>query len=120
MTGKNVTGFWYVTVWQPGKYTIRLRRWPEESDQMIRAELEPGTPVPGVQAYRARKGVGIKAVRATIDIAGVQAQADVLKEAKEVTFHVTLPEGKSRLSARFIDEQGIEFGAYYAYISRDE
>ena len=117
-SGKNVTGFWYVTVWEAGEYDIALRRWPRESGKAIRAELPPGADVPGVKPYRARAGVGISAVEATISIADVVAGKSVPSGADEVVFRVKLPKGKSRLAARFIDQAGKEFGAYYAYVSR--
>ena len=119
-SGENVTGFWYVTVWKEGTYEIALRRWPRESGKAIRAQLPPGADVPGVKPYRARVGVGISAVTATVKIADIMERQDVPPDAQEVVFRVKLPKGKSRLAARFIDEAGKEFGAYYAYVSRIE
>ncbi len=49
MTGEEVTGFWNVKVVTPGKYEIRLRRWPEESGAAINSGMKPGEPVPGAQ-----------------------------------------------------------------------
>ena len=118
--GRNVTGFWHVKVWKAGEYAIRLRRWPQESDQAIRAELAPGDDVPGTKAYRTQRGVAINAVRATISIADVQLEKPVLANDKEVVFRVTLPAGRGRFSARFLDDAGKEFGAYYAYVERIE
>lgn len=114
--GPNVTGFWYVTVYKEGAYEIALRRWPAESGAKIRAALEPGADVPGVKPYRARVGVPISAVKATISIAGVEREMEVPQDAEQVVFRVRLPQGKSKLNARFFDQSGKEFGAYYAYV----
>ncbi|HIM29098.1 MAG TPA: N-acetylgalactosamine-4-sulfatase [Planctomycetes bacterium] len=118
--GGSVTGFWHVKVWKAGQYTIRLRRWPEESGKKIRAALPAGADVPGTKAYRTQVGVSIDAVRSTISIADVQVEQPVSADDEEVVFRVTLPAGRSKLTARFFDAKGKEFGAYYAYVERIE
>jgi arylsulfatase B len=117
-TGPGMNGFWNVNVVKSGKYEIRLRRWPEESDSAINAELPAGADVPGAKPFRARLGKSIQPVRATLSIGDVQAERSVDANAKEVTFELKLKAGRARMSARFFTKAGAEFGAYYAYVKR--
>jgi len=60
----------------------------------------------------------IKPVRAILTIGDVSVSTDVLPEAKEVIFNVTLKSGKTRMAAFFKTENGVEYGAYFAYVKR--
>ena len=57
-------------------------------------------------------------MRATIDIAGQEAEAKIPAGAKEVVFNLKLKAGKTKLNARFFEEDGKEFGAYFVYVTR--
>jgi len=118
MTGKQNTGYWNVNVVEAGEYTIRLRRWPENIDKPINAPLPPGADVPGVKAYRVRQGKAINASKATIKIGDVEQSANVEKDAREVTFQVTLPKGKSQLTTLFESADGKQWGAYFVYVKK--
>ena len=118
MNGKQNTGYWNVNIVAAGEYEIRLRRWPQESDAAIDDALPPGEPVPGDRAFRTTPGKQIRPTRASIEIAGVSAQADVARGAKEVVFQLKLPAGKTRMEALFTTDDGAEFGAYYAYVTK--
>lgn len=116
--GKSATGFWNVYVHESGRYEVRLRRWPETSDLPINASLPPGDAVPGAKAYRTTPGKGISPSRATLKIGDVDVAANVADGDREVVFNVDLKKGKTRMAALFITEEGEEFGAYYAYVTR--
>ncbi|QDT10374.1 arylsulfatase [Planctomycetes bacterium K23_9] len=118
MNGDSNTGFWNVNVFESGKYKIRLRRWPEEADLAINAELAPGADVPGVAAYRTTKGKAIQPIRAQLEIGNVIAAKNFDASDKEVVFTVDLEKGKTRMSAIFTTAEGEAFGAYYAYVSK--
>ncbi len=118
MTGEENTGFWNVNVVESGKYEVRLRRWPEESDLAIDASLEPGEPVPGVKAYRTTPGKSFEPIHASIRIGDVSAKATVVKHSKEVTFELELDAGKTTMTALFETADGAEYGAYYAYVTK--
>ena len=116
--GKRNTGFWNVNVVEDGNYEIRLRRWPQEIDAPINKQLPPGDDVPGVRPYRAVVGKPIQAAKATIEVSGQKLATEVKPGAKEAVFNMTLKAGESRLNARFIDSDGVEFGAYYVYVRK--
>ena len=118
MGGEGNTGFWNVQVVADGNYEIRLRRWPVEVDRAIRSDLAPGDAVPGERAFRTEPGKAFQAARAKIQIGGVEYQADVPADAKEVVFRLPLTAGTTTLSGRFYDAAGDWIGAYYAYVER--
>ena len=120
VTGKRNTGFWNVNVHEAGRYEIRLRRWPEEADLPINASLPPGADVPGAKAYRTAPGAAINPNQATLSIGAVEAEKEVKSGDKEVVFEVTLPAGKTRMSALFKAADGQQHGAYYAYVTKKD
>jgi arylsulfatase A-like enzyme len=118
LNGDRNTGFWNVKVVKAGDYEVRLRRWPEEANVAIDADLPAGADVPGVRAYRTTPGKAIPATKATLQIGDIVKTADVHSGAPEVVFKITLPEGRSRMSASFTTATGESFGAYYAYVHK--
>ncbi|APZ96079.1 arylsulfatase [Fuerstiella marisgermanici] len=118
MNGDRNTGFWNVLVHEAGDYEIRLRRWPETADKPLNASLPPGADVPGVKAYRTQPGKAIQPVKASIKVGKVSAKADIQPGDREVVFNLTLPQGKTRMTALFTTADGEEFGPYYAYVQK--
>lgn len=110
------TGFWNVKVHKAGRYKVRLRRWPEESGFAIDKGIPAGKPVPGAKAYRNQPGVAIKPVKATLQIGEQKATKLVSPGDVETTIELDLPAGRSQMAARFVAEDGTEYGAYYAYV----
>lgn len=117
---KSETGFWNVKVHQAGRYRVRLRRWPEESGFAIDQAIPAGRPVPGAKAYRNQPGEAIKPVKATLQIGELKAAKLVSPGDVETTIELDLPAGRSQMAARFIAEDGTEYGVYYAYVERLE
>jgi arylsulfatase B len=120
LTGEGNTGYWNVLVHQPGRYEIRLRRWPEEADAAIDAALPAGADVPGVKAYRTTPGKGITPNRAVLTIGEQTLEKGIEAGDKEVVFKLNLPAGKTRMQALFESSDGSVHGAYYAYVERKE
>ena len=118
MNGDSNTGFWNVYVAKDGDYTVRLRRWPEEIDRPIQAALPPGKPVPGARAFRTTPGKSIQPVKATVEIGDVSASKLLSAGDTEVVFELELKAGKTRMTALFHTEDGEQYGAYFAYVSR--
>ncbi len=118
LNGPANTGYWNVKVAAAGPYTIELRRWPREVDQPIDASLPAGQPVPGAKAFRETPGKSIHPVKAKVTIGDLTREMDIPPDAKQVTFEMDLPAGPQQLSARFIDDEGTEHGAYFVYVER--
>ena len=87
-----VTGPWMVDVKKAGRYRLILRQFP----------VEAGKPV--------------KAVRAKVQIAGQEAEADVEAGTKGVVFDLDLPAGKTELRTWLFDEKGKAGGAYFTEV----
>lgn len=120
MTGKANTGFWNVNVVEDGTYEIEIRRWPKESKKTLDAALPPGADVPGVSPYRARPGKPLKIVKAEIEIGDQKAESEPVKAGTHsVIFALPLKAGRTRLSARFVADDGTVYGAYYAYVRKN-
>ena len=118
LSGEENTGFWNVKVVEDGLYEIALRRWPQEADLAIDAELPPGAPVAGERPFRVTRGKAFKAVEVKIQFAGQQLESPVAPGAKEVLFKLHLKAGLTTLSGRFFDTQGDWIGTYYAYVKK--
>lgn len=115
------TGFWNLDVVEGGDYEIVLRRWPDEDEvakKSITDSVAPGEPVPGTKAFRTTPGRAIAASKATIEIAGETMEATVPEGASSVKFDLTLPKGKTELTARFLGDGGEVTGAFYAYVKK--
>jgi len=111
-------GHWAVKVIRDGTYEVRLRRWPEEADEPIHAQLPPGSNVPGAsKAMRARPGVALPIASATLRIDGKDLESKpVPEDADEVTFMTKLKSGSRKLSPLFVTDDGNELGAYYVIV----
>ena len=92
--------------------------WPAEADTAITASLEAGEDVPGELAYCATPGKALPIVNATLKIGGQEEEKPVPPGAKDVVFNLELGAGATRLTARFISEDGEMYGGYYATIKR--
>lgn len=112
-------GHWAVKVVEAGRYRIAVRRWPFEADVPITAGLPAGENVPGATvAFRARPGVAIPAVTATLRIDGKEVATKPVAEGDlEVVFEADLAATSLTLAPFFTDAKGNEVGAYYAVVS---
>ena len=84
-----VTGPWIVNVKKAGSYRVTLRQFPEVAQKPL------------------------KAVRARLEVAGLEEEAAVTEGEGEVTFRVELPAGKTELTTWLYNEAGKAGGAYF-------
>ncbi|MDG1173325.1 MAG: arylsulfatase [Opitutales bacterium] len=110
-------GHWAIKVVQAGTYEVEVRRWPVESGKKINEVLPAGENVPGAdKAFRSHPGLGIEASAATLRVNGEDLETlPVDSSTESVTFKVSLPAGKHKLSPFFTIRQG-ELGCYYAIV----
>lgn len=118
--GAKHTGHWAVKVVTPGRYEIRVSRWPAEAAHPITAALPPGAAVPGAErAYRDNPGAALPFVAAVLRIDDREvATAPVRADDRSVAFATTLTAGSHRLAPVFNAADGTEVGAYYAVVTR--
>ena len=109
-------GWWQLDVMRAGLYEFSLSRWPVEADTPIRDSVPPIKDVPFVKNSPAGEPLPICEARIQID--GI-AQCKAVKAGdKAIVFEVPLAIGATRLQTWFIDEQGVERGAYYVQVRR--
>lgn len=112
------TGFWALNVEKAGKYRVALRRWPEQLNRAIDADVAPGKPVPGLEAYRETPGVGIAAKTAILKMGDIDLKKPVKKGAEEVVFEVNLPVGDVDMYGYFDTGNNKLIGSYYAVVKK--
>ena len=118
MKGPRNTGFWNVKITEPGRYVVRLRRWPIEVDRPITSRLAAGAPVPGARAFRETPGKPVPATMAKLRIGNLEKTAPIPAGAKEVEFELELKPETTTMAAEFHTDSGDVFGAYFAYVEK--
>ena len=88
------TGPWMVNVRTPGRYRLTLRQLPKEADAVV------------------------KAVRAKVEIAGLERTMDVEAGSKAVVIELDLPAGPTELVTYLYDDKGRAGGAYFTEVER--
>ena len=87
-------GYWEVEVTQPGKYRVKLRRWPPEAEGPLEAK------------------------HARVKIGDPSKEQDVSAGATSASFEMDLPAGPARLQTWLTKPDGSERGAYYVEVTR--
>ncbi|MFP6676103.1 MAG: arylsulfatase [Pirellulaceae bacterium] len=87
-----VTGPWMVDVKKPGRFRITLRQLPKEANAVVQA------------------------VRARIEVAGLEQETAVPPDSRSVVFEIDLPAGKTKLLTYLYDKKGTVGGAYFAEV----
>lgn len=113
---KGGNGPWEIKMATAGWYRISLRRYPVESGLAIDATAPVQPAEPGVDPYPLGKSISVR--KAKIKIGGIEKEMAVEAGSKSVNFEVELPAGDTDLHTLFTDDQGKEYGAFYAYINR--
>ncbi len=123
LLAKRSTGRWAVDVEQPGDYRVSFRRWPEELDLPLDAEVarEEAARIPYVDTPAS---VRIQPTHARLEIFDHVETMPVKPGAKEVTFRLQITQtGMTHLEAWFVNaetDDPHEQGAYYVYVERIE
>tara|TARA_B110000305_G_scaffold235578_1_gene295434 strand:- start:6470 stop:8236 length:1767 start_codon:yes stop_codon:yes gene_type:complete len=118
--GEKIAGYWSVVVEEAGTYDVELRRWPKELAMPINAELKPGAPVIGLEAYRSPVGRSIGAVSAILYVGDFYEQKQVSATDEGIHFQLELKQGPTKFRATFKTgpNHNDVIGAYYAVVKR--
>ncbi|MEO0795607.1 MAG: arylsulfatase [Verrucomicrobiota bacterium] len=116
--GEVHNGFLLVEVERAGLFEFRLRRWPKEIDQPIRAGIPGRTGVPFVSDFE--PGIRLDIRTARLSVENVQnreivfvAESEVEDDSAFISFIVELGTGLYRVLSNFVDSQNVDRGAYY-------
>lgn len=109
------SGTWHVDVARAGRYSLTLRRWPEESNLGIAAAAPVMQGVDGSFP----EGKALPVASAWLRAGRTEETQTVLPDATAQTFEMVLEEGATTIQSWWYDEQGNELaGAYYLTAER--
>ena len=120
LAAQKSTGKWAVDVDRPGNYRFSLRRWPEELDLPIDAELsdEAAASIAPFQGGQQRVRT-MSPVKARLTLFDETEIRDIDPGLKEVAFDLKVDRsGPTELEAWFTDAAGEDCGAYYVTVQR--
>ena len=87
-----INGFWAVNVVQPGSYSVRLSRFPDDAPQAMRA------------------------TKAVLKVGEQEHKKKLKGDETSVTFMLDLPRGPATLQSWLTDKAGVVRGAYFVHI----
>ncbi|MBJ2175942.1 arylsulfatase [Aureibaculum sp. A20] len=116
--GQINNGFWRVKVAEDGTYTLKLRRWPEESQLALGAKAPVRPALEGTSVTASKKGKALVIKKARISIQDNELSKEVDLNAEYVEFEVKLKKGETKLKTWFTLDSAEELGAYYATIEK--
>ncbi|MEQ8580455.1 MAG: arylsulfatase [Marinoscillum sp.] len=111
-------GYWLVNVQESGKYSVKLRRWPEETQLALNEKAAVRTPLPGTSVTESVESTALTISQARLQIQDVDVIQVVEPSAGFVEFEIDLKAGESKLQTWFTLDSGETLGAYYVHIER--
>ena len=120
-TLKGITnGYWSLDIMHSGSYEIELRRYPKESGYALNDSIS------GIKKSKLNglhndipPGINMSIEKAWIQFGtSEKIEKNILNNQDKIVFKVNLKQGKTKFWSGFIDHKGVEFGAFYAYITR--
>lgn len=119
-TGYRDNGYWAIHVDQPGTYSVKLRRWPEETQLALNAEapIRPAKEGTSVSASKPGKSLPITKARLKVQHFNSEIKVDPTQEYAE--FKVDLTEGEAELQTWFTLDNNETLGAYFVSLEKIE
>ena len=109
------SGTWHVEVAKEGRYSLTLRRWPQES------ELGISAPAPVMQGLDGSwpEGKALPVASAWLQAGDIEQQQPVAPDATQVTFETELETGATTFKSWWYNTEGDTLaGAYYLTVER--
>ena len=109
------SGTWHVEVAKEGRYSLTLRRWPQESEVGISA------PAPVMQGLDGSwpEGKALPVASAWLQAGDIEQQQPVAPDATQVTFETELETGATTFKSWWYNTEGDTLaGAYYLAVER--
>ena len=102
-----------------GSYSIKLRRWPEETGLALNAPAPVRPAIPGTSVNESRPGKALNIRTAKVQIQDVTLSGPVNPEEPYVEFKVELAEGIAQLQTWFTLDSGETLGAYFVTVEKN-
>ena len=110
--GLECNGFWVIDVAEAGEYAFELRRWPRQEDRAITEGIAGEIK----DWYTGGNALDLRTASIQVD---EQAQwAPIDPDAKSMTFLLPLEAGEQCVQTWLTSDEGLEIGAYYAYVRK--
>lgn len=111
-------GYWLVKVAKSGKYRLKLRRWPEETNLALNASAPIRPAKVGTSVSATKKGKALPINQARIIVQDIDEVKSVDASKEYVAFEIELSEGETKLQTYFTLENGTELGAYFVEVEK--
>nr|WP_299073699.1 arylsulfatase [uncultured Allomuricauda sp.] len=116
--GYKDNGYWMLKVAESGAYTIKLRRWPEETHLALNAKAPVRPAIPGTSVGKSKKSKALHIQQARIEIQDIRLSKIVDPNAEFVEFTVKLKAGNTNLQTWFTLDDSIEIGSYFVNVEK--
>jgi hypothetical protein len=117
--GRISGGKWAVEFESPGRYRFELRRWPEELDWPMDADISPEAFEKLIIHWPGSQPGKVVPVSARVSLFGISREVEVDATQPTASLEMDVPQsGRTDLEAWFTDEEGNKRGVYYVYVER--
>ncbi len=111
-------GYWMIDFSKPGKYQIKLHRWPIETNFQLNDSLSSFETMEGVRPVP--EGKSIRVAKARLKIGDQDWEKEINPNDQEIVFEAEIQAGKQKVQTWMIDENNTERGAYYMSVKFEE
>jgi len=111
-------GYWLLKVEKSGKYNLKLRRWPEETNLSLNAKAPVRSVLEGTSVRASSKSKSLNITKARIEIQDKLLSKKVNANDEFVEFELELKQGETHLTTWFTIDNKEELGAYYVSIAK--
>lgn len=111
-------GFWLVDVQESGSYSVKFRRWPEETHLALNEIAQVRPSLPGTSVTESVESTSISVSKARLNIQDIDVVKEVDPTAEYVEFVIALKVGESKLQTWFTLDNGETLGAYYVSLEK--
>ena len=119
-TGYIDNGYWALKVVEAGTYSVKLRRWPEETKLALNAEAAIRPAKEGTSVSASKPGKSLPITKARLKVQQVDKEIDVDPTQEYAEFTVDLTKGDTELQTWFTLEDKETLGAYFVSVEKLE
>ncbi|MDO5971769.1 arylsulfatase [Flavivirga aquimarina] len=117
-TGYIDNGYWLISIAESGKYSFKLRRWPEETHLTMNAKAPIRPAIPGTSVTESKKSKSLTIKQAKLAIQDTELIEEVDPSAEFIEFTVDLNKGDTKLQTWFTLDTEETLGAYYVSVEK--
>jgi len=119
-TGYMDNGYWALQVEEPGKYSVKLRRWPEETQLALAAKAPVRPAKEGTTVSESKPSKSLSITKARLKVQDVDQEIHVDSAQEYAEFMIELTKGEANLQTWFTLEDEETLGAYFVSVEKIE